>query len=86
MLFLMYMFQLPDRQGCATMRLSFSASQTGAVSHLPGSVMVIQTAKMAAMNTTPAPLVPALPHSSVVTMGTVCYRAGFVMGTMTAGT
>lgn len=82
----MYMFQLPDHQGCVTTRLSFSASQTGTVCHLPGSAMVIQTAKMAAMSTTRAHLAPALRLSSVVTMGTVCYRAGFVMGTMTAGT
>lgn len=80
-----YFFQLLDLQGCAIMRLSFSASQTGAVSRLPGSVMVIQTAKTAAMNTTPAHLAPALPHSSVAIMETACYRAGFVMGTTTAG-
>lgn len=81
-----HLFQLLDHQGCATMRLSFSASQTEAVFHLPGSVMVTQTVKMAVMNTTPAHLAPALPHSSVVITETVCYRAGFVMGTMTAGT
>ena len=73
-------------QGCATMRLSSSVSQTGAVSPLPGSVMVIQTVRIAVTNTTPVPLAPAPPHSSAATMGTVCYAAGFVMGTMTAET
>lgn len=78
--------QLLGRQGCATMRLSSSVSQTGAVSPLPGSVMVIQTVRMAVTNTMPAHLAPAPPHSSAVTMGTVCYAAGFVMGTTTVGT
>lgn len=78
--------QLLGPQGCATMRVSFSVSQMGAVSRLPGSVMVIQTVKMAATNTLPAHLAPAPPHSIAVTMETVCYAAGFVMGTTTAGT
>lgn len=77
---------LPDLQACATMRVSFSASQMGAAFHLPGSVMVIQTARMAAMNTMLAHLAPAPPHSSAVIMETACCAAGFVMGTMTAGT
>lgn len=81
-----YAFQPPGLQVCATMKVSSSASQTAAVSHLPGSVMVIQTVRTAAMNTTPAHLAPALPHSSGATTETVCYAVGFVMGTMTAGT
>ncbi len=78
--------QLLGPQGCATMRVSSSVSQTGAVSRLPGSVMVIQTVRTAATNTMPVRLAPAPPHSSAVTMETVCYAAGFVMGTTTAGT
>lgn len=77
---------LPDPQECATMRVSSSVSQMGAVSRPPGSVMVIQTVRMAAMNTTPARLAPAPQHSSGVIMETVCYAAGFVMGITTAGT
>lgn len=77
---------LPGSQGCAIMRVSSSVSQTGVVSLLPGNVMVIQTVRMAATNTTPARLTPAPPHSSAVIMETVCYAVGFVMGTMTAGT
>lgn len=78
--------QLPGPQGCATMRLSFSASQMGAVYHLHGNVMVTQTARMAVMNTTRARLAPALPHSSAVIMETACCAAGFVMETTIAGT
>lgn len=78
--------QLPGPQGCAIMRVSSSASQTGAVSRLLGNVMVIQTVKMAATNTMPAHLAPAPPHSSAVTMETVCYAVGFVTATTTAGT
>lgn len=77
---------LPGLQGCATMRVSFSASRMGAAFRLHGSVMVIQTARMAATNTTLVRHAPVLPHSSAVIMETVCYAVGFVMGTMTAGT
>ena len=83
--FLMF-HQLPGLQGCATMRVSSSASQMGTASRLPGSVMVIQIVRTAATNTMPAPLVPALHHCFAVTMETVCYGVGFAMGIMTAGT
>lgn len=81
-----FLSQLQGPQGCATMRVSSSVSQMGAVSRPPGSVMVIQTVRMAVTNTTPAHLAPAPPHSSAVTMEIVYYAAGFVMGTTTAGT
>lgn len=78
--------QLLGPQVCATMRVNSSVSQTAAVYHLPGSVMVIQTVRMAVMNTMLAHLALAPPHSSAVTMETVYYVAGFAMGTTTAGT
>lgn len=78
--------QLLDPRGCATMRVSSSVSQMGLVSRPHGSVMVIQTARTAATNTTPARLAPAPPHSSAVIMETACYTAGSVTVTMTAGT
>lgn len=78
--------QLLGPLGCATMRVSSSVSQMGAASRPAGSVMAIQTARMAAMNTTPARLAPAPPHFFAVIMEIVCYAVGFVMGTMTAGT
>lgn len=81
-----YITQPLDLQGCATMRVNFSASPMGAVFRLCGSAMAIQTARMAAMNTTPARLVPALPHSSAAIMEIVCYAVGFVTETTTAGT
>lgn len=71
---------------CATMKVSSSANQTAAVSHQPGNVTAIQTVKMAATNTTPAHLAPVPPRCSAVTMGTVCYAAGFATATTTAGT
>lgn len=79
-------YQLPDTQGCATMRLSSSASRTVAVSHLPGSVMAIRIVRMALMNTTPVHLAPARPRFSAATTETACFVIGCVMGTMTAGT
>lgn len=77
---------LQGPQGCATMRVSFSASQMGAVYRRPGNVMVTRTARMAVTSITPAPLVPALPHCFAATTETVCSAAGSVMGTMTAET
>lgn len=68
------------------MRVSSSVSQTGLVSRPPGSVTVIQTVRTAATSTTPARLAPAPPHSSAVITETVCYAAGSVTATMTAGT
>lgn len=72
--------------GCATMRVSFSVSLMAAVFRRHGSVMVTLTVRTVVTSTTPVPRAPVPPHSSAATMETVCYAAGFVMGTMTAET
>lgn len=67
------------------MTMSSSARSTDFAFRKCGNVMAIQTVRTALMSTMAAHPVPVVLYSSSVLMETVCLRAGFVMGIMTAG-
>lgn len=66
------------------MKASSSANQMEPACPLHGSVMVMQTVRIAQMSIMGVPHAHALPHSFAATTATVCIAAGYVMGIMTA--